>query len=489
MIVTPRFLYTASQVRELDRVAIEDHRIDGYELMCLAGRSAYRLMRTQWPGARRIAVVCGSGNNGGDGYVLAKLALEDDLEVTALAVSPAKSKTAVKAYEDYQSAGGQVIPFQPAQLEQSELIVDGMLGTGLTQTLSRNYMDVVEAINNSAKPVMALDIPTGLNSDSGARMGDAIRADTTITFIGAKVGLFTGFGPSCAGRVVFDDLDVPESVYAGNDSAVRIIAPALDAIRLPRRDPAMHKGLAGRVLIVGGGKGMPGAARMAAEAAYRCGAGLVQVATHHDHVYQIMANLPEIMAFDAEDGTELELALPRADVIAVGPGLGQSEWARTLLTQVLEREVPLVVDADALNLIATMKAHRDNWVLTPHPGEAARLCASNTQSIQSDRLNAVQELKERYGGVIVLKGAGTLVNDGQLWLCNRGNPGMASGGMGDVLTGIISSQIAQRQTLSAAARYGVWIHATAADRAAAQDGQIGLLATDILPYARQLIND
>lgn len=489
MILNPRFLYTAAQVRELDRVAIEEHQIDGYALMCQAGRSAYRVARTRWPAARRITVVCGSGNNGGDGYVVAKLALQDGLEAGVLAVSPARSEAALKACRDYQALGGQVMPFQMAKLAQGELLVDAMLGTGLNQVLSRNYTDVVDAINNSDRPVLALDVPTGLNSDTGARMGAAIKAQATITFIGAKVGLFTGNGPSCTGTVLFDDLDIPDSVYAGIHPEVQIIMPQLDAISLPRRDPVMHKGLAGRVLVAGGGKGMPGAARMAAEAAYRCGAGLVQVATHKDHVHQVMSHLPEIMAFDAQESTDLDLAISQADVIAVGPGLGQSKWSRTLLNRVLEAEPPLVVDADALNLVAALKARRANWVLTPHPGEAARLLGSDTLAVQNDRLGAVRDLQQRYGGVVVLKGAGSLVNEGRLWLCHRGNPGMASGGMGDVLTGIISSQIAQGQTLSAAARYGVWVHAAAADRAADAAGQIGLLATDILPFARQIIND
>lgn len=488
MIRRPRFLYDSKQVRELDRIAIEDHQIDGYALMVLAGKSAYKLMRTRWPAARRIRVLCGSGNNGGDGYVLATLALQVGLDATVLAISDAKSATALQARQDYQNAGGKVLAAATEHLDEADVIVDAILGTGLTKNLSGEYADIVASINSAGRPVLAIDIPTGLNADSGRVMGVAVKAEATITFIGAKVGLFTGMGPSCAGDVVFNDLDVPGSVYSTISPLARIIMPELDSIKLPARDPAMHKGLAGRVLIAGGGKGMAGAARMAAEAAYRCGAGLVQVATYRDHVHLIMSNQPEIMAFDAEDSNELDLALSKASVIAIGPGLGKTKWAQDLLNRVLAAKKPLVVDADALNLIAEREVNRENWILTPHPGEAARLCEIDARTVQADRIAVVQALRQRYGGVVVLKGVGTLINDGDIWLCNRGNPGMASGGMGDVLTGLVSGLVAQGRSLSASARYGVWIHAVAADRAVKASGQVGLMATDLLPYARQLVN-
>lgn len=489
MIHKPRFLYDSTQVRELDRVAIEDHRIDAYALMCRAGSSAYKLMRTRWPAAHRIRVLCGSGNNGGDGYVLATLALQAGLNAIVLAISEAKSATALRACEDYLTAGGQIVAARVEHLKEADLFVDAILGTGLAKDLSGEYADAVQALNGTGQPILALDIPSGLNADSGSVMGVAVKAEVTVTFIGAKVGLFTGNGPSYTGHVVFDDLDVPDGVYAECLPLAQIIMPGLDSIKLPKRDRGMHKGLAGRVLVVGGGKGMPGAARMAAEAAYRCGAGLVQVATHQDHVHLIMSNQPEIMAFDAADSSELDVALSKANVVAIGPGLGKSVWAADLLNRVLAGETPMVLDADALNLLAERKLDRANWILTPHPGEAARLCGTNAYTVQTDRVATVRALKQRYGGVTILKGAGTLVNDGRIWLCPHGNPGMASGGMGDVLTGIVSSLVAQGQTLSAAARYGVWIHAVGADRAAKECGQIGLLATDILPHARQLVNE
>jgi hydroxyethylthiazole kinase-like uncharacterized protein yjeF len=484
----PRLLYTAAQVRELDRIAIEDHGVDGYVLMCRAGAAAFNLLRARWPHARVIKVFCGSGNNGGDGYVLARLAVQAGLDSEVVAVGRAKSPSAIQACKDYKDAGGRIRDFDLKILNESDLLVDGLLGTGLTKALGGDYAQVARHVNTVGKTVLGLDVPSGLNADTGCIMGDIIRCDATVTFIGAKLGLFTGEGPAVAGAVVFDDLDVPPVIYAGVDPAARIIVPQVDGIGLSRRGRTLHKGLAGRVLIVGGGEGMPGSVRMSAQAAYRVGAGLVQVASFPDHVHQITAGCPEIMAVGVGIPGDLDSALAQADVVAIGPGLGTTEWARALLARVLETRLPLVVDADALNLMVDAEIRRDNWVLTPHPGEAGRLAGIGTSAVQADRPETVAALRNRFGGVIVLKGSGSLVNDGELWLCDRGNPGMASGGMGDVLTGIISGLAAQGQHLSAAARYGVWLHATAADQAALQGGEIGLMATDLLACLRKIIN-
>lgn len=233
---------------------------------------------------------------------------------------------------------------------------------------------------------------------------------------------------------------------------------------------------------------MPGAARMAAQAAYRVGAGLVRVATSPGHTQQITATCPEIMAIGIDDPGDLGGALEQADVVAIGPGLGKSRWARELLERSLDSGLPMVVDADALNLLPEIGQHRGNWILTPHPGEAGRLSGMETATVQADRAKAAELIRQRFGGVVVLKGSGTLVDDGALWVCDRGNPGMASGGMGDVLTGIIGGLVAQGCGLSTAARYGVWLHATAADRAADEGGEIGLMATDLLPHVRRVVN-
>lgn len=257
---------------------------------------------------------------------------------------------------------------------------------------------------------------------------------------------------------------------------------------LPPRARASHKGDYGHVLVVGGDHGMAGAVRLAGEAAARTGSGLVSIATRAAHAAVIAAACPELLCHGVECARDLRVLLQRASVVAIGPGLGQSAWAHDMLAAVLQMRLPRVVDADALNLLAQEPMQCDHWVLTPHPGEAARLLDMTTKQVQADRLQAAQALQQRYGGVCVLKGAGTLVCTSEsVAICEAGNPGMASGGMGDVLTGVIAGLLAQGLSLVDAACAGVYIHAKAGDRAA-QEGERGLLASDVMPHLRKLVN-
>jgi NAD(P)H-hydrate epimerase len=318
-----------------------------------------------------------------------------------------------------------------------------------------------------------------------------VRAESTVTFIGRKRGLYTGSGVRCAGRVLFDNLGVPADIYASCEAAVQLMTrPELGALAAPRAADA-HKGDFGHVLVVGGAPGMAGAARLAAEAAARCGAGLVSVATHAAHASVLNAGRPELMVRAVDGHGQLASLLARASVVAIGPGLGQGAWSRRLFEQVLDSGLPLVVDADALNLLARDPLWREDWVLTPHPGEAARLLATSSGAVQQDRFAAARELQARYGGVVVLKGSGSLVSADRppQRLCALGNPGMASGGMGDVLTGVIAALRAQGLAAFAAACAGVCVHAQAADLIAAGNGQRGLLAADLMPAIRGLLND
>lgn len=487
----PRNLYTAAQVRELDRQAIEECGIPGLELMEKAGKAACNVLQRIWPDAWRIVVVCGTGNNGGDGYVIAQLAQQHDKNVVLLQVGDHKKLKgdAKSSSEKSLEAGVRHEPFSASKLEKADVIVDAMLGTGLDRDVKGQYQEAITAINNAKAPVLAVDIPSGLNADSGRMMGTAIEAKATVSFIGLKQGLLTADGPACSGKVYFSDLDVPDEVYdAVPVSSCRIDLLSQKKYLLPRKVTG-HKGDFGHALIVGGEAGFAGAARMAAEAAGRSGAGLVSLATREQHATQIVMARPEIMAHGVEQGSDLQGLLQRASVAAIGPGLGQGTWGQKMLAMVLESSLPIVVDADALNLIAQEPAQSENWILTPHPGEAARLLGCSTAEIQQDRFSAVSNLQKKYGGVIVLKGAGTLVasDQGCISLCDQGNPGMASGGMGDVLTGIIAGLLAQGLDLLAAAQTGVCVHASAGDRAA-EGGQRGMLALDLMPYIRQLVN-
>ncbi len=487
----PHALYRAEQVRNLDRAAIEGQGIPGLTLMERAGSAAFQLMGRLWPSADDITLLCGIGNNGGDGYVVARLALEKGLKVRVLVVGdPTRMKgDALASAEAYQRAGGEYYRFEGLP-RQTDLIIDGVFGTGLEREVAGRWREALEAVNGHTAPVLALDIPSGLHSDTGRIMGEAVRAQATISFIGLKQGMFTGDGPTCCGDIHFDALAVPAVIYSEEILSARRLEWAQQSTTLSPRPGAAHKGDFGHLLVVGGSAGFSGAARLAGEAGARAGAGLVSIATHPGHAALLDVACPELMCRGVESADDLGPLLERADAIAIGPGLAQTDWSRTLLETVLETKKTLVVDADALNLLAAAPRHRDNWVLTPHPGEAARMLGCKPLDIMSDRFDAAARLQEKYGGVTVLKGAGTLVNDGTSrppGVCSDGNPGMASGGMGDTLTGIIGGLMVQGFSPDSAAEMGVCLHAAAAD-AAARNGERGLMAGDLLPEIRRLIN-
>ncbi len=486
----PHTLYRAEQVRELDRLAIEDHGLSGATLMARAGAAAFAVLCARWPSTRRITVICGIGNNAGDGFVLARLAQQAgwDVSVVQLGDAGCLRGDALAAREAWLTSGGSTIAFAGEIAGTAEVLVDALLGTGLKREVSGEWKDVIEAMNASGIPVLALDIPSGLDADKGCVLGAAVKAEATISFIGLKQGMFTGQAPDYCGTIIFDDLGVPPELFSRVPaSAARINLAGLPVLK-PRPRTA-HKGDAGHVLVIGGEQGMGGAVRMAAEAAARVGAGLVTVATRAEHVPGIIAARPELLCCGIDDVAQMLPLIKVAHAIAIGPGLGRTPWAIKLFAAVLEARLPLVVDADALNLLALEPVAREHWVLTPHPGEAARLLGCSVTTVQADRFGAITELQKRFGGTIVLKGAGTLVwsGAGAIDICDAGNPGMASGGMGDVLTGVIAGLIAQGLELAEAARRGVCLHAAAGDQAA-QAGERGMLAGDLLPYLRQGVN-
>jgi NAD(P)H-hydrate epimerase len=488
----PVALYSTAQVRALDAHAINELKIAGYTLMKRAGEAALRYLRTRWPTAHRIVIVCGAGNNGGDGYVLARFAQAAGLTVTVLAATEPSSLRgdARQAYEDLRASDGEVRPFAPEHLSAGDVIVDALLGTGLKGPVREDLAAVIRSINAAGTPIFAIDVPSGLDSDAGTAAGEAIRADATVTFVGLKTGLFVGDGPEYAGTVFFDDLELADAPQLGlSPSLTRIIEAEIHAA-LPRRPRAANKGDFGRVLIVGSGSGFPGACRMAGEASLRVGAGLVTVAVAPENVTAISAGRPELICLGVKEEGVLKEALSRADVVAVGPGLGRTPWARSVLHAALASGKPLVVDADALNLLAEGgTAPREDWILTPHPGEAGRLLGLDAQEVQQDRLAALDRLLDRYHGTVVLKGAGTLVGAAGRTpgLCERGNPGMATAGTGDVLTGTIAGILGQCRDTWAAARVGVLVHALAGD-AAARAGERGVLASDLLRELPRAVN-
>jgi ADP-dependent NAD(P)H-hydrate dehydratase / NAD(P)H-hydrate epimerase len=488
----PGAVYSASQVRELERRAIAGG-IPGYELMCRAGASALRVVQTRWPRARRVVVYCGAGNNGGDGYALARFARGAGLDAAIVSLIPLDrlQGEAAQAAQDCRAAGVAIHAFggpaAPAA-GAADVLVDALLGIGANREVAGDFAAAIAALNDAGAPVLALDVPSGLHADTGLPLGSAVRAAVSLTFIGLKPGLFLGAGCDHTGEIELADLGVPESF--GRDMApvlTRLTGADLDRA-LPPRPRSAHKGTSGRLLLLGGAPGMPGAIRLAAEAALRTGAGLAYVAAHRDSAPVVLAGRPEVICRAVDSAGDLGALLDLADGVVVGPGLGTSAWARQLWRRVLETELPLVVDADGLNLLAEAPVARGRWVLTPHPAEAARLLGVGTHEVQHDRLAAVRELAARYDAVAVLKGACSLVaTPAGVAVCDRGNPGMATAGMGDVLAGVLGALVVQTRDLAGSARAGVLLHALAGDDAA-RDGERGTLAGDLLPHLKRWAN-
>ncbi len=490
-------LYTAAQVYQLDAAAIGTG-IPGIQLMKRAGSAAYELLIQRFPAPALITVYCGGGKNGGDGYVLAALAAQRlvPVHVIQLAAPDTLIGEARLAYEFALQEGVKIIPLADAIPPTSGVLVDALLGIGLQGELRPHFITAIEQINQSGLPVLAIDIPSGLNADTGAVLTGVVIASLTLTFIGIKRGLLTGRGLAVCGEVVLAELDIPSSVFARTPAMSECLQlSGLMSLLAPRAADA-HKGDFGHVMIIGGDTGYGGAALMAAEAAARSGAGLVSLATRPAHISAILARCPEIMANGVISGQELEPLLTRPSVLVVGPGLGRSPWSEQLLQQAVNSGLPMVIDADALNILAAGRvvpafAPRANCLLTPHPGEAARLLGLSTADIEADRFASVTRLQQKFGGAVILKGAGSLIlgGSGITGIVAQGNPGMASGGMGDVLSGILGGLMAQGLAVENAARLGAVLHANAADLAADETGKRSLLATDLIPYLCQLLSE
>ena len=489
----PKELYTAAQVRELDRIAIESRGIAGLTLMRRAAYACVESLYRHWPGARDILVFCGSGNNAGDGYLAAGILAEKGRNVTvAMVGDPARlGPDATEARRYCETTSAQMITWAPGATPEADVIVDALLGTGLSGQVREGYARAIDSINGSRRPVLAVDIPSGLSADTGVRLGSAVRADVTVTFIGLKRGMFTLDGPDCAGEIDFTDLAVPVDIFTEVTAGTHRLDLDTMTRQLPIRPRNAHKNLFGHVLVVGGDEGMGGAAAMSAEAALRAGAGLVSVVTHPAHVSAILARRPELMVKGTLNPADLDPLLARTGVIVLGPGLGRSDWSKKMFAQVMVRadreSQQMVVDADGLHLLSREPQARGNWVLTPHPGEAAALLGD--KRLQDDRFDAVQRLQTTWGGTVLLKGVGTVIADGaQTFLCPYGNPGMSTAGMGDVLSGVIAGLMSQGMDASFSTRLGVSVHAVAGDACADRHGQRGLVATDLMADIRRLLN-
>ncbi len=502
----PRALYTAQTVRELDAAYIASGTA-GAELMRRAADSSLTALLERWPQTQCLSVFVGAGNNAGDGYWLAFLAQQRNLDVRLVCVIEPHSLTGDAADAAAQASGcGIILSTELPAPREREVWVDALLGIGLNRDVDGEFLGAINWLNRSGAPILALDCPSGLCADSGRERGAAVRADLTVTFIALKRGLLTGQGPSCTGDLQLDDLGLPAHILATASVAAQRY-DWLSQRALPAREASSHKGTHGHLVIVGGDYGYGGASLLAAEAALHCGAGLVSVITRSANRSGMLARRPELMVLGTEDDeaadARIDVLLARATAVVVGPGLGRGQWGRALwrrLRASLGPQSKLVVDADALYFLSDdsgpderliSRSSRAQWVLTPHPGEAAMLLAESTGEVQADRFASVQALQQRFGGSVLLKGAGSVLclrDEKPLLLCTEGNPGMATGGMGDVLSGVIGALLAQGLTGPGSLEFGVAVHGEAGDLAAQKYGERGLMASDLLPELRQLLN-
>lgn len=487
-------LFDAKSVAQLDRTVIDSHGVPGIVLMKRAGRAALRELLDAFGVPTSLTIFCGSGNNAGDGYIVAALAAAKNIPVEIVELSNKLSADASEAKQFAQQAGVGFVDFDQATEVTSGVIVDGLLGTGFDGDLRQPYIDAIQLINASGMPVLALDIPSGLHADTGHIADVAVKADLTVTFIGAKQGLFSAQGPVVCGDIIYDSLDVPEQVF----EQVPATAILLDLFELmdclPQLSIDGHKNLRGHAMVIGGDQGFGGAAILAAEACLQIGAGVTSLATRPEHITPMLMRQPEVMACPVVSGQELEPLLSRPNVLVVGPGLGRSPWSEQLLQKAVASGLPLVLDADGLNILADGRVvpnpDGSQWVLTPHAGEAARLLGLSVAEVQADRYRAVRLLQEKFSAVVLLKGPGTLIAgpDKITQVCTYGNPAMATAGMGDILSGLIGGLIAQGCDVQTATELGCCLHGSAADLAVQEQGPRGLVASDLLPHLRNLLN-
>ena len=489
----PDKLYNVDSVVQLEQIAINQFAIPAYTLMKSAGEAVFNVIQTKYPLCKNVLVLCGAGNNAGDGYVAARLAKQAGFTVHVISlIDPVSLKNeALLAYQDWLSVAENDVADE-SLINGADIIVDALLGTGLKREVSGEWAQWITAVNDSIKPVISVDIPSGLIADTGVISGHAIQADVTVSFIGLKQGMFTAQANDVCGEIVFDDLALPDDVYSHVEADARLIK-TIDYSLLPKRKASSHKGNFGHVLVVGGNIGMPGAVILAAKAALRTGAGLVTIITASDNLVAISTAVPEAMVRTCDIGSLAELFaasfVNSVTHIAVGMGLGQDDWSLEILRYCARLNKTMLIDADALNLIAQHNINiKSALVVTPHPGEAARLLSQetplNSADIQQNRFDAVKKLHLLFNGsescVVVLKGSGTLIFDGQtIKVCSSGNAAMAAPGMGDVLSGIVIALLAQGIKVSDAAELGVCLHASAA-QSVTQEKTRGLLASDVI---------
>ena len=517
------YLVTAAEMREMDRKTIEDFGLPGQVLMENAGRKAIDMFMAEFPEihSKKICILAGRGNNGGDALVMARYLLNKAKEVTTFVLS-ARDKIKGDALTNLilletlcREKGGEHLFFIPeaetfekfrSSIRHHDLFVDGVLGTGLNTPVRDFFKEVITTVNETHRPIFSLDIPSGLDADTGMPLGTCINARATATFGFAKAGHFLGNARAFTGHLEVMDIGIPDYIAASCPPRLQLLQPSTIAPLFPPRDIHGHKGTWGHVMIIAGSRGKSGAAILAANAAVAAGTGLVTLGVPDAINDTVETGTIEAMTAPLADGGKgyltdkaldtIEVLTRNTSALALGPGLGTHEDTRKLVTALIEKsDLPLILDADALNCIAPdpclLRKRKAPTILTPHPGEMARLTGRSVQEIQADRLGTAREFAAAYQVILVLKGAGTItaLPDGNAFFCPTGNPGMASGGMGDVLTGIIAGLAAQGVCPEDAARAATFLHGACGDLLARKKGPWGVPASEMVNVLPEIFSE
>lgn len=501
-------LVTAAEMRALDHAAIHERHIPSLRLMENAGQAVVEAMEHEFGALRgkTVTVIAGKGQNAGDGFVVARLLRQRRCKTqVVLLVPPGSLKgDAVTTLRKYTRGGGRCYQLKSVSpdllrslFDESDVLVDAIFGTGLNAPVEGVAANAIRSMNESGRPIVAIDLPSGLSADTGERLGPTIQANLTVTLAQPKRGLYLGDGPNMAGTVCVGDIGIPLDLVARAKVPVSLLDSGMVRAVLPRRHPTAHKGSFGHAAIIAGSVGKSGAAVMAGFGALRIGAGLVTIALPRTVNDAVEAKVLEAMTFPVDatpDGTFAKSAcapllafVQDKNAVALGPGVGrQAETAGMIRDLIAEIRQAMVLDADGINAVA---GHRQLFqqvhapvIITPHPGEMARFLETTTAAVQQDRLGVASRVARELNVYVVLKGAGTVIAapDGALAVNSTGNPGMATGGTGDVLTGIIAGLLAQRLSPWHAACAGVYLHGLAGDLAAASRGEMGLMARDVI---------
>ncbi len=510
---------TAEEMRQIDKQTIEEIGVAGIVLMEAAATAVFRSIKRNFPGCRHIGVIVGKGNNGGDGLALARQLAHKGYSVQIVLVSSPEKFTgdALTNLQVVRSLGLSVVEILSeselktlgAKIDSCDLIVDAIFGTGLRGGIEGYIKDVIEWLNSANRPIVAIDLPSGLNADTGLVEGGCICADRTVTLGLPKRGTLLYPGAQRVGELEVADIGFPRSVVESQDIGANWTQPYHAADWIPPRPTYSHKGSYGRVFVLAGSTGMTGAAILASQAALRTGAGLVTLGVPKSLNPIVESKLSEVMTTPLPETAAGSLALSAkpqilefiertASVLAVGPGLSQHpETVNLIQSLVSETDCPTVIDADGLNALASgrIDGHPSRFkvnsllaslppqtVLTPHPGEMARLTGLSVPAIEQARIGVAQEFSQEHGVTLILKGVPTVtaLDTGEVWINSTGNPGMATGGMGDVLSGLIAGLMAQGASLSEASILGAYLHGLAGDISAEKTGVHGLIAGDVL---------